>query len=309
MRAMILAAGLGTRLRPITDTLPKALVPVAGVPNIVRLINHLKRAGINEIVINTHHLGDVLIETLGDGSSWGVAIEYSCEEELLGTGGGIKRALPLLGDETFIVVNGDALFTPNISDALDAHRRSGALATLLVREDPRAEAYGAVGLDRDSRVCYLVWAGELDKAVCQCIFTGFHIIEPELGEQLPKSGCIVRLTYIPALEQGAPLYGLKTETPFFDLGTPRRYLDANMALVMGNACIDGFDAPETGIYLGRGVVLGEGSEIGPGTVVGDDVRVGDGVRLERAVILSHAEVNQDVFEGIVSLDSYLIDAS
>ena len=152
MRAMILAAGLGTRLKPITDHLPKPLVPVVGVPNIVRLIAHLKRFDITEIVINTHYLPEIIENALGDGARHGVGIVYSRETEILGTGGGIKRALPHLGDETFVVINGDSLFTPDISRAVRMHKKQKALATLLVGEDPESDKYGAVGLDRDGRI-------------------------------------------------------------------------------------------------------------------------------------------------------------
>ena len=107
---MILAAGLGTRLRPLTDTVPKPLLPVAGTPAVVRLMRWLRGAGIREIVINLHHLPDRIEDALGNGDLFDVDIVYSREPELLGTGGGIKKALTLLGDGPFLVINGDVVF-------------------------------------------------------------------------------------------------------------------------------------------------------------------------------------------------------
>ncbi|MCP4599136.1 MAG: NDP-sugar synthase [Proteobacteria bacterium] len=306
MRAMILAAGFGTRLRPITDTLPKSLVPVVGVPNIVRSINHLASAGIREIVINSCYLSDILEDALGDGSSLGVAIAYSREQDPLGTGGGIKKALPLLGDKTFIVVNGDALFTPDIEWAIRAHLRKGALATLLVREDPQVEAYGAVGLDAEDRICRLVWAGNANRAIKSCMFTGFHIIEPDICKQLPQNGCIVRETYIPAIERGAPLFGLTTKSTFFDLGTPERYLKANIALVTGQSRIAGFDPPSNKIYVGQDVELGKHCRLGHGAVICNGASIKSGVHIERSVVMPGAIVEKDILNAIVTGESEVL---
>ncbi|MCP4675337.1 MAG: NDP-sugar synthase [Deltaproteobacteria bacterium] len=309
MRAMILAAGLGTRLRPITESLPKSLVPVAGVPNIVRAISVLRGVGIREIVINTCHLAEILEDTLGDGARYDVEIAYSREEELLGTGGGIRKALPLLGEETFIVVNGDALFVPNIERVLAMHRKKRALATLIVREDSRAEAYGAVGLDGDDRIRRLVWAGETERVVRNCIFTGFHVIEPEISDRLPEMGCIVRETYIPALEQGVPLFGMTTRAPCFDLGTPKRYLEANIAVVTGKISLDGYNPSREGVHIGQGVTVGKDCHLGPGVILCDDVSVASGVHLERVVVLPGGRVETNLSDVIVLSNGQLLDAN
>jgi len=303
---MILAAGLGTRLQPITMSTPKCLVPVVGVPNIFRLIFHLSAAGIREIVVNTHHLSAELESALGDGSAMGVQISYSREEELLGTGGGIKKALPLLGDETFLVANGDALFAPDIEAAVRKHQESGAMATLLVREDDRAESWGAVGLDETDRVGSLVGAGDPSSARKHCIFTGFHVIEPELGDRLPDAGCIVRKTYMPALTEGLKLQGLPVTEPFFDLGTPARYLEANVQLVTGAVRIRGYRPPEDGVHIGAGAVLVEGATFGPGAVICRGAKVSPGVHIERAVIMPQATADRDLSDVVVTPDGSIL---
>jgi len=300
MRAMILAAGFGTRLRPLTEQIPKPLVPVVGKPNIVRTIEHLRGFGITDIVINLHHLPDAIRRALGDGSALGVSIAYTEEPQILGTGGGVKRALPLLGDETFAVLNGDALFAPDLDAALRLHRRRGALATLVLREDPQAETFGAVGLDDGDRIRRLVWAGDESAATRNLMFTGVHLIEPEIATSLPDDGCIVRQTYAPFVEQGAPLFGAVDDGYFCDLGTPERYLEANLALVTGAERLPGLEPPANGIHLGAGVEIGEGCRIVREAVIGDRARLAPGIALERSVVLDDAEVTADTADSIVA---------
>jgi mannose-1-phosphate guanylyltransferase len=308
MRAMILAAGLGTRLEPITKEIPKPLVPVLGVPNIVRIIRRLRHAGIFEIVINTHWLGEVLEAYLGNGRALGVEIAYSREEVLLGTGGGIKKALPLLGDKPFLVVNGDALFAPDFEQAALFHKASGAVATMVVRRDSEAEAYGAVGLDRDNVVRQLVWAGDASRAEARFMFTGMHVLEPEIGDRLPDKGCIVRETYIPMLEEGVPFIGLPEDGYFCDLGTPSRYLEANQKLARGDEILADVEAPESGVYIGKDVSLGMRCRLLPGTVIGDRVRVAPGTTLENTVVFEDAEVNEDLSSVIVTSKGTVVRA-
>ena len=289
MRAMILAAGLGTRLRPLTEHVPKPALPVVDVPNIVRTIEHLKRFGIAEIVVNLHHRPQALRDLLGDGAAFGVAIAYSEEApDILGTGGGIRRALPLLGRGTFCVVNGDALFAPDLAGAVEAHRRSGALATMVVRRDPDAATFGAVEVDGGGRVRRLIGAGDPRDGLTPYMFTGVHVLEPEIGHLLPESGCIVRGTYVPLVREGGALGAFVEGSDFCDLGTPERYLDANADLVTGASRLAGFEPPPGGVYVGPGATIGRGCALGPGTVVERGALVADGVALERCLVQSGA---------------------
>jgi NDP-sugar pyrophosphorylase family protein len=306
MRAMILAAGLGTRLKPITDELPKPLVPVVGIPNIVRIITHLKRSGIFEIVINTHHLPHLLEQALGNGSRYGVAIAYSSEKEILGTGGGIKQALPLLGDQTFVVINGDALFTPDIPMVLELHKKQTGLATLLVREDPDSDTYGTVGLDKKGQIRKLVWAGDEGQVVKNYMFTGVHILEPDIAMHLPDQGCIVRKTYIPMLDQGLALNGVPADGYFCDLGTPERFLQANIDLVTGQRTITGYHAEKSGIYVGKHVTLGKNCRLGPGAIVCDHAVIAEDISIERAVVFAGAKVNRSIENAIVTSEGTVL---
>lgn len=297
---MILAAGLGTRLEPVTTELPKPLVPVVGVPNIVRIVHRLREAGIRQMVLNSHWLPEVLTAHLGDGRRFGVSLQYSYEESLLGTGGGIKKALPLLGNETFLVVNGDALFAPDYAAVIDYHRSHSGPATLVVREDPQSECYGQVGLDADNRIRRLVWSGNDALVARRTMFTGLHVLEPDIAERLPENGCIVRETYIPMLEEGIPLYGYPVKGYFCDLGTPERYLQANIDLVTGHHSLPDLVPPKDGIHVGANVRLGDACRLLPGTVIGDDVRVTGGARIANSVVIDGATVDRDLNRAIVT---------
>ena len=189
MRAMILAAGLGTRMRPLTDTIPKALVPVAGRPLIEYALLFVKSHGIKEVVINLHHLGNKLREVLGDGSSHGLRIIYSPEDSLLDTGGGIKKAQPFLDDEPFLVLNADTILDCDLAAFLAAHRQAKAMGTLLLRPNPDEEQYGLIETDQSGRVRRI--RGEpsevgVNAPLSAFMFTGCQVLEPRIFDVMPR---------------------------------------------------------------------------------------------------------------------------
>jgi NDP-sugar pyrophosphorylase family protein len=151
-RAMVLAAGRGTRLAPLTDRLPKTLMPVAGAPLPCHILNFLLAGGIEEVVINLHHLGQLIEQEIGDGTRFGVRVRYSWEPRILDTGGGIKQAEPLLEGEPFVVANGDSLLELSLREVVELHRARGGIATMVVRPAPDAARWGLIELDADDRV-------------------------------------------------------------------------------------------------------------------------------------------------------------
>jgi mannose-1-phosphate guanylyltransferase len=307
MRAMILAAGLGTRLRPLTEQTPKPALPVVDVPNIVRTIAHLARFGITEIVVNLHHRPEVLRALLGDGAALGVSIAYSEElPEILGTGGGIRRARDLLGDRTFCVINGDALFAPDLAAAVAAHLSSGAIATMIVRRDPDAERLGAVGIDGDGRVRRLIDAGAERGGLEVHMFTGVHVLEPEIFPLLPDSGCIVRGTYMPLVRREGPIGAYVEDGYFCDLGTPRTYLDANVGLASGRVRLAGYDPRPAGVHVGAGAILSPSCALRGGTVVEKGARVGDGVVLDRCLVRAGALAKETAADAIFCTDGRIL---
>ena len=209
MKAMILAAGLGTRMKPLTDTTPKPLLKVGGMPLIVWHIERLAHDGIKDIVINVAHLGNKMMDELGDGSNWGVNISYSDEQEegCLESAGGIIKALPLLGDETFLVVNGD-IFTDY---EFQEHRKlaEGILAHLILIPNPEHNPNGDFALDGNK---------VLDNK--KYTFSGIGYYSPKLFEGIPygKSSTIPLLRA--AMKEGK-VTGELFEGEWLDIGTPQ----------------------------------------------------------------------------------------
>jgi mannose-1-phosphate guanylyltransferase len=227
MKAMVLAAGLGLRLRPLTETTPKALVTVGGRPMIEYSLLLLRHHGIREVIINLHHLGDQIVAHLGNGAKLGLHITYSREMELLDTGGGLLKAKPFLAGETFIVVNTDVLIDLSLADLLAFHREKAAIATLVLRADEQADRYGSIDIDANGRVCRFldtqapVKSGEVTKLM----FTGVQVMEPEIFDYMESDGSLQKFsttkhTFPRMLTAGTQLYGFHFEGFWQDLGTP-----------------------------------------------------------------------------------------
>ncbi len=210
MRGMILAAGLGTRLRPLTDSKPKALVSVAGRPLIEYPLRFLRSQGIREVVINLHYLGEKIKEALGDGSAYGVKIFYSPEDPLLDTGGGIKKAQPYLGGGTFVVLNCDTILDLDLGAVLEVHRHHRAAATLVLRPDPAAHRYGVIETDSHGRIRrFLGLPQEAPGRLLPWMFTGLQVLEPKVFSFMPpfRPLSTTREVYPQMLLAGEPLLG------------------------------------------------------------------------------------------------------
>ena len=232
-RAMVLAAGFGKRLAPITHTTPKPLVPVAGRPLLDRLLEFLRAGGIEEVVINLHHLGHRIEEHVGDGRRFGLRVRYSPEDPILDTGGGIKNAEPLLAREPFVVVNGDSLLEIRLRDLLEWHRARGGVATLMVRPDPDAAAYGLVELDDADRVRRIVGLpASAAPGTRGFMFPGLHVLEPEVFRWMDAGGVfsITRVTYPRMIEAGLPVFGCVTQARWITIDTPEALAAADQVL-------------------------------------------------------------------------------
>lgn len=218
MKAMVLAAGRGSRLAPLTDRTPKPLLPVAGKPLILHTIEHLKAAGISQIVINTHHLGGQIEAALGNGAEMGVSIQYSREAELLETGGGIKKALPLLKDEVFVLCNGD-IYSDFDLQTLPTELNAGDLAHLVLVPKPQSRAHGDF-------VCYE------DRVVARggdCVYAGVALIHADLFQFAPAGAFSLRDLLFDAVANqrvGAHIH----HGQWIDIGTPEDYRRANASL-------------------------------------------------------------------------------
>ncbi|HEY3358283.1 MAG TPA: NDP-sugar synthase [Polyangia bacterium] len=306
---MILAAGYGTRLGTLSDERPKVLLPMCDVPLIRYPLALCRAAGIRDVVVNLHHKGDLVERTLGDGTAHGLAIHYSREPVILGTGGGVRHALPLLGREAFVILNGKVVADLDLGAVIAAHRARGALATMVVRPDPAAARWGAIDVAADGRIRGLLGPGGH-------MFTGIHVVEPELIARIPEGEqCIIRTAYLTALRDGAPLYAHVLDGTFGEHSTPARYLDGNLALLGGAPLahppgeLVGVDpraqvAPGARLVgpvrIGPGARVGAGAEVGPGVVVGHDATVAPGARLREVVVWDGACVEGDLARAIVT---------
>ena len=240
MKAMILAAGLGTRLRPLTNTIPKPLLPVGGTPLIVWNLLLLKRHGFRDVVINLHHLGPMIEQALGDGSRFGLRLIYSHEPVILGTGGGIKQAELHFSGEPVLILNGDTLFELDLGALCAFHRERKALATLVLREDPEAVQWGLVEVGAGDRIVRINGKGAAtSEPVAPRMFAGVHILHPRVLRDVPRgvASSIIE-PYVAAIGRGEPVLGFDLKGYWSDVGTPERYAQAERDAMSGSIRLD-----------------------------------------------------------------------
>jgi NDP-sugar pyrophosphorylase family protein len=233
MKALILAAGFGTRMAPITDTIPKPLIPVVNVPVIEYNIHLLKYSGVKDIFINLHHNGDKISKTLGNGKKYGVKIRYLCEKEILGTGGAIG-SLKGLVEEPFIVINSDTIFDFDLDEMINSHFCAGKKVTLGVIPSDQKDSRAVLTVDSNNRVVRL-----LDSTIYSnipegnSIFTGVHIIDPAVLEYIPEDVfvSITNYVYQRMVDSGDYINAYTINGKWWDMGTPDDYIDCNFELL------------------------------------------------------------------------------
>jgi mannose-1-phosphate guanylyltransferase len=315
--AMILAAGLGTRLRPFTEERPKPLIDVLARPLLEYSLLHAQRAGAERVVINTHWLHPQIPEQLGERFG-DMALHYSHEPEVLGTGGGIKKMSRQLDPSwgPMLILNADALIDLDVGALLATHfSTDDRLATLVLKRVPDAARYGAIGTDADGRVKTFAGRTAYDGPVAdERMFCGVHVIEPRVLDWLTDAEpcCINRVGYPRLLDEGHTVLAADHQGAFWDVGTPERLLGANLGLLAGDATLaqlDAFagltdrggrvfvaedatvaaDATLCGpVLIGAGARVGAGATVGPSAVIGRGAVVAPGASVERTVVLSGA---------------------
>ncbi|MGB3634763.1 MAG: nucleotidyltransferase family protein, partial [Rubrobacteraceae bacterium] len=279
MKAVIMAGGKGTRLRPLTSNQPKPMISIVNKPCMEHIVNLLKRHGIEEIVTTLGFMPEVIEDYFGDGSEWGVKMDHSIEEEPMGTAGSVKLAEDKL-TERFVVVSGDALTDADLSKAVEFHRKSGAEATLVLQEVDDPSEFGIVVVDDEGRVERFLEKPDPEEVFSYTANTGIYVLEPGILEEIPadEEYDFADDLFPKLLGEGRPVYGYVTEKPYWeDIGNIHQYLDAQRAVLGGD--VNGIEIPgepeDNDVYLAGDVEAADGTLEGP-VVVGSGVRVASG---------------------------------
>ena len=301
MKAMLFCAGHGTRMGPLADLCPKPAMPLYGRPLISHALRWLWRQGAREVVVNLHHLPDQVRQAALAHGPRELSVVFSQEPDLLGTGGGLARAAPHFRNEPFfLAVNGDVFTRIDLRIPLRVHRHRRPLSTLVLSDAERNRALFGVGLDSDKRIVDF-WGEPASPSVFRrCAFTGIHVLDPKLLDRLPPDGfaCIKEQGYLPALREGARLWGAIVQGAWFDLGTPSRYLDAHLEMSPELEALSGLPmrAPQVasaeplpeGLVVRPPVVIGAGLKLEGRAVVGPAAFLGSNVTLEAGAEVSQA---------------------
>jgi mannose-1-phosphate guanylyltransferase len=307
VQALILAGGEGTRLRPLTTTIPKPVVPLAGQPFISFMIEWLRRHGVDDVILACGFMADGVRGVLGDGSSLGVRLRYVEEPEPLGTGGALKYAEELL-DERFFMLNGDVLTDIDLSAELAQHVGTGARATLALYPVDDPSAYGLVRRNEDLSVKQFLEKPSPEEIDTNLVNAGAYILERELLSGLAPAGTNISIErdVFPELV-GHGLYGYEASGYWMDIGTPERYLQATFDILEGrvdteigarleaagrvladDCALDGELVPA--VLAGAGCKVALGASVGPRAVLGRRVRIGSEARIEDAALLDDVRV-------------------
>ncbi len=306
MLAVVLVGGEGTRLRPLTYTTPKPLLPICNQPFLERQLGWLARHGIDEVVLSMGYLPEAFHEHFPDDSFGDVRLRYAVEPEPLGTGGAIRYAADGV-DEPFVVCNGDVLTDLDLRGLVAKHEESRAEATIALTRVEDPSRFGVVPTDDDGRVVAFVEKPPEGRAPTDWINAGCYVLEPSMLERIPTGvvTSVERETFPRTLEQGGALYALRSDSFWLDIGQPRQYLAAHDALlegrlgrppapgaverepdvwIQGEAAVDDAAAIERPALLGDGAVVAAGARVA-GSVLGPGVRVGEDATVVHSVLL------------------------
>jgi mannose-1-phosphate guanylyltransferase len=308
MKAVVLVGGFGTRLRPLTYSTPKPMLPVGHVPMVENLVRMLAKADVTQVVLGLGFRPEPFMRAFPDGECAGVALHYAVEPEPLDTAGAIKFAAESAGiDDTFIVANGDVLTDLDVTSLIDFHRTSQARATLHLTpvEDP--SAYGVVVVDSAGRVQRFVEKPAPGTAPSRMINAGTYVFEPDVLDVIPsdRKVSVERETFPILVEQGV-LYAMATDDYWIDTGRPETYLKANLDVLDGRRKLMRVDMVDRGADVDPGAQISH-SLISSGSRVEEGARVVDSVILPGAHVSHGATVQSSLVMGFVGSDATITD--
>ncbi len=332
MKAMILAAGFGTRLFPLTIDRTKPAIPFLGKPLVGYVAEYLANFGFRDVVVNLHHQPESVKKALGNGSQYGVNIDYTLETpKILGTAGALDNARHLLEDETFLIANGKIITDIDITAALETHRQTGALATMILKPNVKREKFTIVQTEDGFVKGFGDYAKPLSENEIRDteneifnppMFTGIHILEPRVFEYIPRGvySDIVPTFYNPAIARGEKIAAHVTDANWFELSTIPRYLDISLAMMNGeNVCI-GQNCDISNDAVVRDSVIWDNVKISANTnlyrtIIADGVVIESGEHFENAAIVRAEmvrncdEIPEKALQGYIQGENYIVPLS
>ena len=313
MKALLLAGGKGTRLKPLTNNLPKPMVPILGIPLLKRTIMYLKQFGIDEIILSICYQPTEIFSYFGNGDELGIKISYAIEDIPLGTGGAIKNAEPYI-DDTFIVLNSDIVSNLNLSDLLKFHKSKHSIATISLTSVSNPTQYGVVEL-KDGYILSFKEKPNPNEVTSNMINAGLYIFEPEILKHIPNNivVSIEKDIYPVLINKGFKLSGYHEPFYWMDIGTPEKYmqvhydiLDNKFSLVnqlniqtlygnilqSSNIKIRPTAKIVEPVYLGNNVEIGPKALIGPYAIIGDNVKINSSARIVNSIVWNNVTVGK-----------------
>jgi mannose-1-phosphate guanylyltransferase len=318
MQAVVLVGGFGTRLRPLTNVVPKSMLPVAHVPLIVRLIGQLERGGVDAVTLALGFLPEPFVEAFPDGRCGGVSLDYAIEPEPLDTGGAIRFAADHAGiDETFVVTNGDVLTDLAVADLVAAHRAASAEATIHLTPVADPSAFGVADVDESGRIVRFVEKPAPGTAPSNLINAGTYVFEPSVLDRIPPGRPVsVEREVFPQVAASGRFRAVATDDYWIDAGRPELYLAANLDLVSGRrdevcpAVEDGAIVDPSARLVDT--VVGRGATIGPdasvtGSVVLPGAHIGDAATVEASIVAGSVGAGSRLVRTVVGADGKIAD--
>ncbi len=335
MKAIILAAGFGTRLFPLTIDRTKPAIPFLGKPLVGYVAEYVARFGFKDVVVNLHHQPESVKKSLGDGSQFGVKIHYTLEQpEILGTAGALENAKELLQDETFLVVNGKIITDIDLNAALETHRRTKAIATMVLKPNHKREKFTMIDVQdgkvkgflgnptplTDEEIRNQTPDSKLQTPDSPLMFTGIHILEPEVFRYIPENrfSDIISVFYRPAIAEGKGIAAHISDGMWFELSTIPRYLDISLAILSGQNngvtrgenCRIADQASVSNSILWNNVTIEANASVNR-AILGDNVTVKSGETFEnvavvRAELLQNQEIPEKALKGFLAGENYIV---
>jgi len=289
MKAVVMAGGAGSRLRPLTMARPKPMVPMVNKPVMAHILDLLKRHGLTDVAVTLQYMADVIQDYFGDGSALGMNLHYFIEDVPLGTAGSVKNAQDFL-DETFIVISGDAVTDIDLTGLIEFHKAKGALVTIALYKVPNPLEYGVVITDEEGRITQFLEKPSWGEVISDQVNTGIYVIEPRALDYFEKGKPFdfSKDLFPMLLSNGEPMYGFVVSGYWCDVGNIQEYMRATFDFLEGKVRLE-----EPGERLNGNIWVGKDVEIAPDARLYGPIYLGDEVKIKGGVIIQGPAVVRD----------------